>query len=240
MMRDNLTIGRWRYLIACDYLSSDDISGLFDQKLALSSGGQKAGGRGQAIIFRRGDREYVLRHYLRGGLWGKLSGDLFTSFMPHAHRAFDELKLLLSMYNEGLPVPRPVASRETGDLFIRQDIVVERILAKDLSKIISTRYLTKDEMIRLGFTLRRFFEAGIMHTDLNIRNILLSETGEFYLIDFDKCYRKHMGYEQQKSVLLRLKRSFLKEKRNNTDETYYNDTDFALVESNAIPNTVSV
>lgn len=238
-MRDNLTIGRWRYLVACGYMSPDELTSLFDQKLALSSGGQKAGGRGQAIIFRRGGREYVLRHYFRGGLWGKLSRDLFTSFMPHSHRAFDELNLLLSMYNEGLPVPQPIASRETGCLFIRQDIVVERVLAKDLSKIISTRYLTKDEMIRLGSTLRRFFDAGVMHTDLNIRNILLSESGKFYLIDFDKCFRKHMGYEQRNNVLSRLKRSFLKEKRNSPGKTYYNDTDFALIESNAIPGSVS-
>ncbi len=229
----------WRYL-ARDGLGKAEAERLLDARALKAGGAKEAGGRGQALSFTQDGRGYFLRHYLRGGLWGRLMGDRFISLMPHAHRAFDEFRLLDWMRGQGLPVPEPVAAREEGCVLIRQDIVVGGIDAEDLSRVIARRCLTRGECLRLGQTIGRFFEAGVMHTDLNIRNILLSKEGEFFLIDFDKCYRTTMGRAERQAVLSRLRRSFLKEIRVTSGKAHYNDTDFALIESKAMRSAGTV
>ncbi|MGN0909200.1 MAG: 3-deoxy-D-manno-octulosonic acid kinase [Succinivibrio sp.] len=228
-----LKIGGWTYL-APEGARAQDLPGLFDAAALRAAGARQAGGRGQALAFSRDGRGCYLRHYMRGGLWGRLARDRFLSFMPRAHRAFDEFRLLASMLEEGLPVPEPVAARERGRIFIRQDIVVGAIDAEDLSKVIARRPLGKEELERLGEAIGSFFDAGVMHTDLNIRNILLSGDGRFYLVDFDKCYRCSMGLDERKAVLSRLRRSFLKEKNRTGGKANYNDSDFALIVSKAM------
>jgi 3-deoxy-D-manno-octulosonic acid kinase len=231
--------GPWRYLKSGG-VGEGDLERLFDAEALRAQGAREAGGRGQALRFSFGGRECFLRHYLRGGLWGRIAGDRFASFMPHAHRAFDEFRMLASMRSEGLPVPEAVAARERGLIFIRQDIVVGGIDAEDLSRVIAIRELSKDELSALGETIGRFFDAGVMHTDLNIRNILLSKDGRFYIIDFDKCFRKTMGDAERRSVLSRLRRSFLKEIRVTNGRAHYNDTDFALIVSKAMRSAGTV
>ena len=232
-------IGQWRYM-ASNGLGEEMAPRLFDAAALKAGGAKECGGRGQALSFSLGGRGCFLRHYLRGGLWGRVMGGRFASFMPRAHQAFDEFSLLSWMRSEGLPVPQPVAARETGCAFIRQDIVVGRIEALDLSVVIARRLLTQEELSRLGMTIGRFFDAGIMHTDLNIRNILLSESGDFYLIDFDKCFRTEMDSGKRQAVLDRLRRSFLKEIHRTTGKAHYNDTDFALIESKAMHHAGTV
>lgn len=50
----------------------------------------------------------------------------------------------------------------------------------------------------------------VCHTDLNIHNILLNDKGQFWLIDFDKCYQSK-GDKWKPSNLERLQRSLRKE-----------------------------
>ncbi len=231
--------GQWRYM-ASEGLGEEMAPRLFDRQALKAGGARECGGRGQALSFSLGGRGYFLRHYLRGGLWGRVMGDRFLSFMPRAHRAFDEFSLLSWMRSVGLPVPQPVAARETGRAFIRQDIVVGRIEATDLAEVIAHRLLTQAELSSLGMAIGRFFDAGVMHTDLNIRNILLSKSGDFYLIDFDKCFRTDMDSGKRQAVLDRLRRSFLKEIRRTSGKAHYNDTDFALIESKALHHAGTV
>ena len=38
-----------------------------------------------------------------------------------------------------------------------------------------------------GRCIRRFHDKGVVHADLNARNILVDDAGEIYLIDFDRA-----------------------------------------------------
>lgn len=181
------------------------------------------------------------RSYRRGGLVGRVLKQGFCRFARRALRARDEFELTARLYRMGLPVPRPLIARENvGILFVTNDIVMEQIPdAENLAEILARNgSLTEDELKLIGATLERFFKAGVYHSDLNIRNILLSTAPDTptaagasaavapvsiqsgtdderccYLIDFDKCScEDSLSHQAKEAMIARLERSFLKEK----------------------------
>lgn len=172
-----------------------------------------ASGRGITWFVRDGESQLVLRHYRRGGLFGRLVKDLYAGLDPGNSRAMRELTLLASMRKEGLPVPEPVGARlhRVGPLY-RADLLIGRIAdANDLLTVLQQHALDQRQWQQIGAMIRRFHLAGIDHTDLNIHNILLDSAGQGWLIDFDKCSRRAPGSWQQAN-LARLQRSLRKEK----------------------------
>jgi 3-deoxy-D-manno-octulosonic acid kinase len=172
-----------------------------------------ATGRGTTWFVRDGERHLVLRHYRRGGLFGRLVKDLYAGIRPAHSRAMRELSLLEAMYRDGLPVPKPMAARMSrrGPLY-RADLLIARIAdASDLLAVLQRAPLSGNQWQQIGAMIRRFHLAGIDHTDLNIHNILLDQSGTSWLIDFDKCSKRAPG-DWQQANLARLLRSLNKEK----------------------------
>ena len=67
----------------------------------------------------------MLRHYRRGGLFGRLVKDRYAGIKPADSRAMRELNLLDSMQRAGLPVPAPVGARMTRHgIFYRADLLM--------------------------------------------------------------------------------------------------------------------
>ena len=185
-------------------------------------------GRGKAW-FVRGERfPMVLRRYRRGGMMARVLGDRFLGVFPESSRAFLEYALLERMISLGLPVPMPVAAiAEKKGLFIRCSMLEERIEdSRSVAEIIAERALSAEETDAIGMTIRRFMDAGVYHSDLNIRNILLRGT-EVFIIDFDKCALRR-GDGWKKSVWDRLQRSFRKEKTL-SPQVFYQDSDFDAI-----------
>lgn len=166
-----------------------------------------AGGRGRAFILPRGDGEWVLRHYRRGGHAARFLGDLYLWNGLAASRPWREWRLLASLYKEGLPVPRPVAARVSRQgLFYRGDLVTRRIPgARSLAELLGG---TSDiPWGAVGRTLRRFHDANVWHADLNAHNIVLDARGNVHLLDFDRGERRAAAAGWKMANLLRLKRS---------------------------------
>ena len=154
----------------------------------------------------------VLRHYRRGGLFGKIIKDhYFFNGIEHT-RAFQEFNLLEKMHTWGLPVPRPIAIQiEKKYCCYRADIMIEKVEnTRDLSQILRNRTLTDEQYQQIGKLIRQLHNHQVHHTDLNIHNILQDTSGQFWLIDFDKCYIQQ-GDSWKKHNLDRLLRSFHKE-----------------------------
>ena len=154
----------------------------------------------------------VLRHYRRGGLFGKIIKDhYFFNGIEHT-RAFQEFNLLEKMHTWGLPVPRPIAIQiEKKYCCYRADIMIEKVEnTRDLSQILRKRTLTDEQYQQIGKLIRQLHDHQVHHTDLNIHNILQDTSGQFWLIDFDKCYIQQ-GDSWKKHNLDRLLRSFHKE-----------------------------
>lgn len=154
----------------------------------------------------------VLRHYRRGGLFGKIIKDSYLFRGIEHTRAFQEFSLLEKMYAWGLPVPRPIAIQiEKRFCCYRADIMIEKVdNTRDLSQILQSRILADEQYQQIGKLIRQLHNHQVHHTDLNIHNILQDTSGQFWLIDFDKCYiQPGNGWKQ--GNLDRLLRSFHKE-----------------------------
>jgi len=172
--------------------------------------------RGRNVTWFIGHKhgEWVLRHYYRGGMVAQFIKDKYLFSGITKTRCYRELVLLEQMYQQGLPVPKPIAARvQRKGLFYRADILIEKIpAAKDLVELLKSESLSEAGWHAIGALVAKFHLAGIYHSDLNAHNILRDNNHQFWLIDFDRCEQRPLDEEWQKANLARLKRSFNKEK----------------------------
>jgi len=173
-------------------------------------------------------QHWVLRHYYRGGLIGKIINDSYLYTGIKNTRAAKEYDLLHYMNNMGLPAPKPIAYRVTRHgLFYKADLLSSRInKAADLVDILTKNTITDAQWNNIGATIKRFHDQAIYHHDLNAHNILINDEGEVFLIDFDRGEvrsdkAKDVRWKQQNMV--RLERSFLKEQKKLSQFHFNND-----------------
>lgn len=171
-----------------------------------------AKGRGTTWFLRGQQLEMALRHYYRGGLFGKLIHDHYWFSGWEQTRSMAEFRLLQHLSEAGVRVPRPVAAQVKRKLCVYQaDLLTEKVPgAKDLVAILQNSSLPQEIWYQIGKMIQLMHRSGVCHTDLNAHNILLDEQNQVWLIDFDKCYLAK-GDSWQQSNLDRLYRSFVKE-----------------------------
>ena len=178
-------------------------------------------GRGTTYFFKYNNKEFVLRHYRRGGLIGKLLTDQYLYTGLHNTRAWREMDLLMQMKELGLPAPTPVAARVRKKIFYYQaDIITRKIpQAQDVHQYLLQQPISTQVWRKIGATIARFHRNQIFHHDLNIHNIMLDDKQQPWLIDFDKCDMR-AGSDWKKDNLARLQRSLNKEKSNSRSYHY--------------------
>lgn len=183
-----------------------------------------ASGRGQTIMFFWQGHEFVLRHYFRGGAVARLVKDLYLRVPGRENRAWAEWFVLMKLYQQGLPVPQPVAARVvTYPGCYRADLLTRRIAsAQPLTQILATSPLSPLRWQSIGQTIARFHAAGVWHADLNAGNILLSED-QVYLLDFDRARFNHSA--NFRGNLRRLQRS-LEKNSAQMQNFHYQQTNF--------------
>ena len=171
-----------------------------------------AQGRGTTWFVQLDRLQGALRHYRRGGLFGKIISDHYLFNGWQKTRSIQEFYLLDKLNHAGVNVPRPIAARvKKAVLSYQADLLSEKIPdARDLVDILQHRSLSAKEYQAIGLQIKKMHDVQVNHTDLNIHNILLDKAGKVWLIDFDKCYQ-HSGDSWKKSNLERLLRSFNKE-----------------------------
>lgn len=158
----------------------------------------------------------ALRHYYRGGLWGKIIKDKYKFDTLNTTRSFAELRLLHKLHQSGLSVPKPIAAQveNAGFGLYRADILTEKIEnAQDLTALMQHSELTSQGWQNIGKLIRRLHDMQVCHTDLNAHNILVQKNltdEKYWLLDFDKCGQKSGDFWKPEN-LQRLHRSFIKE-----------------------------
>lgn len=157
--------------------------------------------------------QWVLRHYYRGGLIGKLINDQYLYTGIENTRAAREFSLLQTLQALQLPAPQPVAFKVVrSGLFYRADLLSSRIEnASDLVAILSKKSLTADIWKEIGVVIRSFHQHNIYHHDLNAHNLLLDEKNKVWLIDFDRGELRNNNKNWPEKNIARLYRSFKKE-----------------------------
>jgi 3-deoxy-D-manno-octulosonic acid kinase len=150
----------------------------------------QASGRGTVVFFEDLGEEFALRHYQRGGLVAKVSHEQYLYTGLSRTRPWREMLVNQNLYEQGLPVPVPVAARVCrSGLGYRADLITGRIQAVPLLEILQSgggENLWK-QVVAL---MQRCFQAGLDHPDINVRNILVKPDGELSMIDFDNA---HLG-----------------------------------------------
>jgi 3-deoxy-D-manno-octulosonic acid kinase len=149
----------------------------------------EAVGRGSAYFIDAPFGRVVLREYLRGGLPGRLirARYLFTGWA--GSRPLAEYYLLEKLFEEGLPVPAPVAAlvRRHGLSYAGSLITLKIDNTATLADRLIDGSAERAHWQAAGRCIRRFHDKGVVHADLNARNILVDDAGEIYLIDFDRA-----------------------------------------------------
>ncbi|MFO7593032.1 MAG: 3-deoxy-D-manno-octulosonic acid kinase [Pseudomonadota bacterium] len=173
-----------------------------------------APGRGTTVFVQHEGSVFALRHYHRGGIPAKVFSDRYFWLGLERSRPWREWQLLQTLYQRGLPVPRPVAARicRNGPTY-RGDIVTEVVDAVPLAEWLGKKRLSTALLASLGACIRRFHDEGVFHADLNARNILLDEEGKVTLLDFDRGRLRKPASGWRRANLDRLKRSLEKFRR---------------------------
>ncbi len=186
---------------------------LFDPEFWRRHGELKAvsGGRGAAWFVGSGDRQWVLRHFRRGGFIARVSRDFYVWTGEDRVRAFAEWRLLHVLTERGLRVPRPIAARyQRSGLIYRCDLITQRITgAETLSALLATAPLPEATWRAIGASVAQLHRAGVDHADLNAHNLLLDSQGTVSVIDFDRGRERAPGAWSTRN-LQRLKRSLAK------------------------------
>lgn len=197
-----------------DSLISRDIEASFNEQFWQDKDHLigSAQGRGTTWFIQLDKLQGALRHYRRGGLFGKIISDHYIFNGWQKTRSLQEFYLLNKLNQAGVNVPKAIAAKVVKRTFCYQaDLLSEKIpSAKDLVDILQQRVLTTGEYQAIGLQIKKMHQIQVNHTDLNIHNILLDDTGKIWLIDFDKCYQQQ-GESWKKSNMARLLRSFNKE-----------------------------
>lgn len=181
---------------------------------SVVGGSLRSGGRGNTLLVSDGENEFVLRHYIRGGLPGRFIRDSYLWTGENETRSFAEFFLLTKLRKFGLPVPVPVAARyqRRGPIY-QADLLTRRIPGiRSLADRILERPGDREFWREVGSELARFHASGVDHADLNAYNIQIGEDDSVFLLDFDRGRLRDPGVWRQKN-LARLHRSLQKIKK---------------------------
>ena len=171
----------------------------------------RAVGRGKTFVVETDGKAFVIRHFYRGGLIGRLISDSYLWTGQDRTRSFREFRMLAKLHQLGLPVPRPAAaSYGRRGLFYRADLITLKLPGvRSLSDLLIERKPEPLFWKKLGEVIARFHSHGACHADLNAYNIQVGEDEEVYLLDFDRGAFRAPG-QWERGNLDRLLRSLRK------------------------------
>jgi len=202
------------YIVFDDSLIDENIERCFAPQYWQSANKVvgSASGRGTTWFVQLETMQGALRHYRRGGLFGKLIADHYLFLGWQKTRSVAEFRLLQKLIKSDVNVPKPIAARVVKKgLFYQADLLSEKIPdASDLVDLLQQRALTENEYKAIAIQIKKMHRAQVNHTDLNIHNILIDKDAKAWIIDFDKCYQEE-GESWKAVNLQRLLRSFKKE-----------------------------
>ena len=186
--------------VASGWLHSEPVEGLLGSQ-----------GRGNTMYVGNVPRQFVLRHYQRGGLIGRSIDDSFVWMGADASRPFREWRMLAKMADNGLRVPRPAAARyQRKGLLYTADLITVRVPnVQSLSNRLLDRAGGEDFWQQLGAAIHEFHAQGVFHADMNASNLQIDSSGHLWMLDFDRGRLLPPGPWQQKT-LSRLHRSLRK------------------------------
>ena len=154
---------------------------LYDAARTMT-GARPIAGRTTAYAIHVDGSEWIVRHYVRGGAIAPVLGDKYARLVS---RSFRELEVSAAVRARGVPTPIVIAAAEyPAGAFLRFDIVLQYIQgAHDLAAVIFDQPAAAEPAAR---AIRAAIAGGLVHADLNLKNILVTET-DGWIIDLDRA-----------------------------------------------------
>jgi len=173
-----------------------------------------SGGRGATLYVQHAGNEWVLKHYHRGGLIGRLLDDAFLWFGRDTSRSVVEFDLLSEIIAAELPGPVPVAAHvNRRGLTYSADLITRRIPdVIPFSDRLAAGPATDKIWNQIGVCIGQFHVRGFNHADLSAHNLQIDAGDKVYLLDWDRGRNMAPGSWRQ-SNLDRLHRSCSKSSR---------------------------
>jgi 3-deoxy-D-manno-octulosonic acid kinase len=169
-------------------------------------GRRELSGRGQVfsvpapVTGPDGSARWVVRHYYRGGALARHLGDRYLAVgLP---RPVQEARAVAEARDRGIPTPSVVAGAAyPAGIFYRADLVTEEIpAAADLAHVLfsgaDSAMGAEDALTAAGGLVRRLEIAGVLHPDMNAKNIVLQPVeggARAHLVDMDRCCPRLRG-----------------------------------------------
>jgi tRNA A-37 threonylcarbamoyl transferase component Bud32 len=214
---DNFAVvkrGGWTLYLNRGYSAALLDAGIADPELLVKNGISVAdSGRSKAVLFGFSEGKGVLRELRHGGMFRALTGGLFLS----KKRPLCELDVHEYAGKCGVNVPEPLAAcvRRAGlgfrayiaTRFIENAVELAACFTREADMRLSEK---KSVVAACGREVRRMHDAGILHADLHVRNILVrrGKKPEAFIVDFDKAVlKKAVVSGDREKNLLRLGRS---------------------------------
>ena len=173
-------------------------------------------GRGTVMRFDYGGGHGMVRHCERGGAMRRLIEDAYVL----VNRPLREFRVHRHLAKAGLAVPPilGVCWRRRG-MLVQGAVATEAAPGENLDLFLRREAADAPETLqRCGALVRAMHDLGAWHADLQVRNVLVGETG-MWLIDFDKAtLHRHVSKIQRMRNLLRFRRSL---EKNDFPETFF-------------------
>ena len=221
-----LTGHGFRLLVAREFLKYTKAAGLSDAigfDHLMETAQRVPGGRSSNRILESGGVVIRLRPNRHGGVLARFLGDRFLSPI----RPFREFQTSVALRERGIPLPTPILAvgRRRG-LFWRSAFgSIDRADARDGAQWLQSRPSAIElriACIAFGRALRLFHDAGGLHGDLHLRNVLIefknekqtNESLRCILIDLDRTRLVECASPRQRTrELMRFVRSLEKADR---------------------------
>jgi hypothetical protein len=202
--------GRWRAAVRSDARSAVEAAGIDAPEAWAERGTGRYRGRGRPVgILLADDTPAVLRRYLHGGLLGRLLGGRFLGRVP---RPLVELRATERARAGGVNVPEVLAALfRRGPLFHEGYLLTREVEgARDLLEVLRGEEPAGVLLAGVGGQARRMHDAGVLHADLHVKNVLV-RSAEVFLIDFDRArIMAELPASLRERSLLRFDRSLVK------------------------------
>ena len=171
--------------------------------------------------------DMIVRQYVHGGLFGKLSGPMRQYFLDSSPMV-NEVKIIVYLLRKGIKVAEPIALKleYTAKFFVKAFLISKKIPDTvnllQMCRLVENGHLdiTDDFQAalfrKITHVVSDMHKTGVYHGDLNLKNLLVKKnaktvTDEVYIIDFKKAIcMKNVGQKAGVKNIRRLWRSILK------------------------------
>lgn len=193
------------YLIGSDLpleaKDTDHLVRLFEKKPDLVT--EILHGRNQVVKDTLCGIPMVVKFYRRGGLIRHVMRDAYLR--SGKARSLMEYEMLEKARSSGVACPEPLAWAMRGSLFYKAFLVTREIensrTLADLGRDSEASFIEAVE--KAAELSRRLIACRIHHVDLHPGNVLVTDRGDVYLIDFDKAHESGLSKEKLTCAVIR-------------------------------------